>query len=47
MDIFPTLIDYLTLMLFTMLVIIIIGRLLREYYKKPGPEQDSHKPASG
>ena len=46
-DIFPTLIDYLTLMLFTMLVIIIIGRLLREYYKKPGPEQDSHKPASG
>ena len=35
-EIFPTIIDYLTLILFTMLVLIIIGRLLQEYYKQKG-----------
>ena len=43
-EVFPTLIDYLTLMLFTMLVVIIIGRLLHEYYKKPGPAPGPQKP---
>jgi hypothetical protein len=33
-EIFPTIIDYLTLILFTLLVLIIIGRLLQEYYKQ-------------
>lgn len=33
-EIFPTIIDYLTLVSFTMLVLIIIGRLLQEYYRQ-------------
>lgn len=33
-EIFPTIIDYLTLIFFTMLVLIIIGRLLRKYYQQ-------------
>jgi len=33
-EIFPTIIDYLTLILFTMLVLIITGKLLQEYYKQ-------------
>ncbi len=33
-EIFPTIIDYLTLIFFTMLVLIIIGRLLQGYYQQ-------------
>jgi hypothetical protein len=37
-EIFPTIIDYLTLILFTLLLLIIIGRLLQEYYEKEKAE---------
>jgi hypothetical protein len=33
-EIFPTMIDYFTLVLFTMLVLIIVGRLLHNYYEQ-------------